>query len=70
MQKLYFYWNFEKLFYSKNYLEFRRFGPFSMKKLKKISHSASFLGYKVNISFLAEKLPYSQNLWYKSGYVL
>jgi len=38
-----------------------------MKKLKKISGSAGFLGYKVNISFVAEKLIYSQICGTKVG---
>ena len=37
------------------------------------SDNLGFLDYKVNISFVTEKLPYYHifsNLWYKSGSVL
>jgi len=47
----------------------RRFRPFLNKKLKNkaFSDNPGFLGYKVNISFLTDKLPYSQICGIKVG---
>jgi len=64
-----FIFNFFHQKRSKSTRQNRRFRPFSMKKLKhkKISDNAGFLGYKVNISFLTEKLPHCQICGTKVG---